>query len=141
MGGRSMSNAALAVKKARPIPIDDPTTATVRELEVQLDDDAILEATQMLCERLSRLHDAESVKSASMRAFNVEIKGIEAQINRIADTIRTRTDLREVNCTERWDYLRGEVICTRDDTGAEIGRRAISSEERQTNLDGVVDAI
>lgn len=55
--------------------------------------------------------------------------------SKLADTVATHRELREVTVEVKYDYELGIVSKTRTDTGESISEREMTDNERQTELD------
>lgn len=113
----------------------EETGATeTRELTCDLSDEDVIERAKALAHALSEVNVLEVQRRASAKHFGEDIKALEREVEKLAVSIRTRQELREVECLEKREFRTNEVVVVRTDTGDVIDSRAMTIEERQECL-------
>jgi predicted molibdopterin-dependent oxidoreductase YjgC len=107
---------------------------TTKKLPVKLNDDEMLERGKMLVENMRKTAVAEEERDKENKKRKGDIALLEGVTARIAETVRSGSEYREVECELRKDYERGTVATFRDDTGEQIDQRPMTAEERQEDM-------
>lgn len=111
-----------------------PTNNEVRELEVELKTDEILEKAKELTTKFKARRKAEDRKKSFNSQIKSEIDGYDADINILSEAINTGKEFRDVNCyfTDTEDGI--TRFWTRLDTKEVIQSRPLRDDERQQDL-------
>lgn len=111
-----------------------PQTTGTRELACDLSDQEVIERAKALAAMLADLSMLEEQRRAASKHFGEDIKGLEREVQKLGQAIRTRQELRDVACIERQNFSLNEVVVVRTDTSAVVESRAMTPEERQASL-------
>ena len=87
-----------------------------------------------LAEQQLELQELEEQKKAVTKDFAGKIEAVQARIRSGPNTFRQRWEMREVECVEVKDFIRGECFSKRLDTGEVIKRRKLTSAELEREL-------
>jgi hypothetical protein len=104
-----------AVSVASSVP--DGGYRVVREIPFPLADEQKARIGEHLAGKLSEKAIIEAGKRSAIAAANEQLKEINADITRLSDSIRTSTEMREVECIERPGLVNGAIEVVRCDTG------------------------
>lgn len=111
---------------------------TLRSLTRDLRCDLTLDQVREKGEHLARQSAEQDLLKAKNKAEKTAMAEAEkekaAEISRTAYDVRTRSELRAVECEWQADYGRDRAVLVRLDTGAELERRTLTAEERQMEL-------
>ncbi len=110
------------------------TTTESRILKCQLTQDEVLQAGDDLATTLDNLSKLQVEKESVVKSFKAKEAELESQITSKQLLVRNKYDYRPVQCENVLDYTSLECIVTRLDTNAEVIRRALIEEEKQTTL-------
>ena len=102
------------------------------DLPVKLDDDELRElGDEVAAQLLKRDELAEEKREAASRYRNA-IKGVESHAAELAEQIRTRRQIRPVECVVMADSTRQMMITVRGDTEEVVDARDMSPSEMRT---------
>ena len=88
-----------------------------------------------LAEAHKEVADQEQRKKDIMKELGHDVSIAKSKESKLADTVSTRRELREVTVEIKYDYDLGTVTKTRTDTGEVISEREMTDQERQAELD------
>ena len=112
-----------------------------KQLLVKLSDDEWDAKSDELA-RLVNEHQALSEKKKlSNKELSDELKQLDEVIFKTADIVRTRTEMRMVNCEEVPNWDRDTVDTVRKDTGETVEIRPLTWQERQRPFDFFGDGL
>jgi hypothetical protein len=94
------------------------------------DEDRLRISSEQTAE-ITAQEQVEGAKKAAVKDFNVAIKQHRAKVHDFNESLRTGTELRDIEVEERPDYVAGIVFIHRLDTGECVKQRAIDPDERQ----------
>jgi hypothetical protein len=97
--------------------VPDGGYRVVRDIPFPLADEQKARIGEHLAGKLSEKAIIEAGKRSAIAAANEQLKEINADITRLSDSIRTSTELREVECIERPGLVNGAIEVVRCDTG------------------------
>ncbi len=101
-----------------------------RELAVQLTVEEIAQRARGFGEKAAALQKLKDEESEKTKRGKERVSNMQAEIDRITETLRTGTEPRLVSCHER--FHAGTIITVRDDTGEIVGApRPANQHERQ----------
>ena len=133
-------------------PVDDKPEETTEEqpkekaekklkkwLEVPLTDSELVSIGDSITELEQKINEVEGEKAHVAKTLGDQIKGKRSTMSELCGKFRSKVDLREVECTQTFDYETGIVEITRDDTGEVIESREITEKEKQIPLPLDVD--
>lgn len=83
----------------------------------------------------------EQAKKDAGKTHGAAMKELRALMRAKSKLLKQGYESREVPCETAYDYRLGEVRVTRLDTGETLGNRPMTTEERQTTLPAVEDAL
>lgn len=108
----------------------------MRELPVDLDDEALRAKGEELaiaeCKRKEQI-DAYLIKA---RAHRAELKEMGESINKLSQAVKTKKEIRKVECRQTIDERTCVVRTYRIDTNEMVDERALTDDERQRWLPG-----
>lgn len=110
-------------------------TTRVEELPCKLDAQEKLLKSEQLAQKLGEIKQLEDDKKASAKRFGSEIEEKRGDASKLAQEIRTGSELRPIECTERARYADLMVDLIRLDTGEVVSSRPMHPQERQAALD------
>lgn len=100
-------------------------------LPCTLTDEDRLRISSAQTAEITAQEQVEAAKKAAVKDFNVAIKAHKAKVHDFNESLRTGTELRDIEVEERPDYAAGIVFIHRVDTGECVKQRAIDPDERQ----------
>lgn len=103
-----------------------------RWLPVTLTENEILERSKALAETLQTKRRVENEKANEMRNYGEQLKDLAGEIAKLGQVVATGEESRSVNCEQRHNEGRIEVV--RLDTGEVIESREASGDELQNDL-------
>ncbi len=74
-------------------------------------------------------------KSIAMESYKRRMGTLEQKRTELAETVRAKTEMRDVPCTWHADWIGNSMILRRDDTGEAIDARTITAAERQQRFE------
>lgn len=92
---------------------------------------------ELLARMAFELGDLEEQKAAAGRDFTNRIKNLRTEQGKVADDVRSGTELRDVECVEKPDWKEHVVSVVRCDTGEIVRRRPMTPSERQLRFDAL----
>lgn len=106
----------------------------VRDLRVPLTQEEVDTRTEQLLELLNKVdHVREEQKRVASHARST-IKEMEQEAGQLRRDLYDRSELRPIDCEERWIYRTGVVQVVRTDTGKAVDERPMTTDERQEQL-------
>lgn len=140
----------MAVESTTPQQNIEPKIEKVtEELMTKLNDVEWNNRAAELAEAHTKVGEIEIHRKNVMADMAADLKTAKARETKLANTVATRSELREVTVEVKYDYDLGFVIKTRTDNHEEISRREMTTRERQAGFfddeadegeDGVTDA-
>lgn len=121
--------------------MSDMTTKAIKiEARIPLDAEGLgrkkLALAEVTVDLAKEKQDAKEASSASRKRQ----KEMTASAKRISEEILKESTTGMIDAEERWDFDRFEVVTVRLDTAEVVSTRAMSAEERQTELPIDLDA-
>lgn len=110
------------------------TTNEQRMLKCMLTEPELLEAGANLAAKLDDLKTCQAELDSVKKGYKAKEAEIEAQITTLQITVRNKYELRSVECENVQDFVSLECYVVRKDTGEELLRRKLTSEEKQSKL-------
>lgn len=107
---------------------------TKSKLRVFLTEDEKRVLAERMAEKQAELETLEDEKKAITKEYGSKIDLVTGEIRLASNTYRQGWELRDVECSEVWDYPRGTVYVKRLDTGEIIKSRRMSQDEMQGSL-------
>lgn len=107
---------------------------TTKKLPVKLDDDELLERGKQLVENMRKVGVAEEEREAENKKRKGDIAFLEGITARLATSIRTGEEDRDVECEIRKNFSTSSVTIVRIDTGEVVDTRVMDAAERQEEL-------
>lgn len=104
----------------------------MRELACTLDDDELKTRSQDLATAVDEKIQVELEKKEANEEWNGQVKDLNARIIDLALVVRTRTEIRPVECAKDVDLESKETTIVRRDTGEGIETRGATSKELET---------
>lgn len=117
-----------------------------KKLAVKLSDEEVATKSFQLANVYREVLETEARAKEAAKGFADKVKKAKERLRELAANVTTRTEERDVVCSERLDARRFVVETIRHDTGEVIEVRALNEDEteglRQTHLFGptVIDA-
>lgn len=112
-----------------------------RRLPVPLTDEEVRDRAAEVAVRVGQLGElrglharTEADEKAAKRARKAAEAEADRELSRLSATVRDRSEIRPVPCEEIADWSKRIVEISRIDTGAVVGTRPITDEDRQTSL-------
>lgn len=117
------------------------TTTESRMLKVNLTEKELLEAGQQLVAKLDDFKTVQADRDSVNKGYKAKEAEIEARITSLQIMVRNKYEVRSVECDNVQDFKALECFVIRKDTGEEILRRKLTSDEKQSDLpfDGETD--
>lgn len=103
-------------------------------LRCQLTPDELRERGDRLAELLDERDRIDADLVMARQRAKSEHAAIEPELGDLRSQIKTRHELREVDCEVRFDFSDGKAYTVRTDTGEIVRSRALTHDERQGNL-------
>ena len=110
------------------------TTTEHRHLKCDLTKEELLVAGEKLATMLDDLKTIQAEKDSVSKEFKAREAAIDAEIQVGQLLVRNKWEHRKVECSNVLDYNLMECIVTRKDTGAEVMRRKLTEDEKQSTL-------
>jgi hypothetical protein len=104
-------------------------------LQCELNDQDILGYSRDMAGMQQTKNELEEKKKEVTKEFGLKISRAENNMAELANKIRTRKEIRNVNCYWEYDWTEGEKILVRKDTAEVIRRETITASERQRHMD------
>ncbi len=104
----------------------------MRDLACTLDDDELKVRSQDLATAVDEKITVEVEKKEANENWNGQIKDLNAHIIDLALVVRTRTEIRPVECVKDVDLENRETTIVRRDTGEGIETRGATTKELET---------
>lgn len=79
----------------------------------------------------------EDAKAAAGRDFTNRIKNLKTEQGKLADEVKTGTEMRDIECVEKPDWRQHIVTVVRCDTGEVVRTRPMTPSERQLRFDAL----
>ena len=111
-----------------------PPTTLIEELECTLSDAEISARAGLVATKHIGIAVLKLKKKQAADQFAAQIKMAEQDVNDLCDAINRKTERRQVECVETFDFRLGEVRIVRSDTKEIVERRAMTASERQVPL-------
>lgn len=111
-----------------------------QELPCKLSDDELRGLGDSLEKALANIDTLTEEKKLNAASFKARIELAKEKVGDIRESLRSKTEIRDVECLEHFEYRLGVARVTRVDTGEIISERALTGAERQPSLPGVSDA-
>ncbi len=106
-----------------------------RSLACDLKQDELLTKGDELSTICQEINELEYKKSAQAKRLKEEIDVLEEKRYKLAGIVKSRQEYRDVECQEKFDYVRREVVTIRLDTGEIVASRAMDLHEYQIEMD------
>lgn len=119
------------------IPSNDPLvdiTEDKRDLRVPLTQTELAEWAMKMAATRERLGAIIAEAKQVADGYKRDKEEMESRLGTLADEVRNG-EARPIRCETYKDFRTGEVYTVRTDTGEEISRRSMSTDERQMRLD------
>lgn len=110
----------------------------MKELPCKLTEEERLTKGDECAAKLVEVRDLELEKAAQAKEMKAKISRASLRVAELKDEIRTRTEYRDVECSESRDDHTQCIVTRRLDTGAIVDSRPMNDHERQTSLFAVV---
>lgn len=111
-----------------------PGNKVTETLMCDLTPDEQRERGEQLAHKLNEKSRLEEEMKAQASGFKTKIKEAENQAVKLKNAVSTKRELRDVQCTEHYDYQRKRVLIVRDDTGVIARERGMTTDEIQRSL-------
>lgn len=115
----------------------NPPRRIVLPLSVKLTDPEIQAKGQALVEAIADERSLKAKKKLAADNYKAQIELSHQEQDRLAQLISTKSELRDVECVETFEFQTNTVTTARVDTGEIISTRAMTRAERQPVLPGV----
>ena len=125
--GKGLQEAAKGLEP-KIVKISEELSCELNELEWQ-------NAARELADAHKEVAHQEQRKKDITKELGHDVGIAKAKESKLADTVATRRELREVTVEVKYDYELGTVTKTRTDTGEVISSREMTDQERQAELD------
>lgn len=119
------------------LPSSDPLVEIAedkRDLRVPLTQFELAEWAMKMASARERLGAIVAEAKMVADGFKRDREEMETKLGTLADDVRNG-EVRPIRCETYKDFRAGEVYTVRTDTGEEISRRSMSTDERQMRLD------
>jgi ElaB/YqjD/DUF883 family membrane-anchored ribosome-binding protein len=111
------------------------TTQLIKEsLPVMLTDGEVLAHADRAARLQSEYNDRDEALKAHSKAAKAELETIESERNAALRKVRERREFRQVDVEVSYGFAENTVKYTRRDTGEVYHERAMTNDERQTQL-------
>lgn len=114
-----------------------PPRHLTQPLLCKLTDDEVRGLGDTLEEALANVDTLAEEKKSSAAGFKARIELAKERVDEIRGALRSKKELRDVECIETYIYRLGVARMTRLDTGEIVEDRALTASERQPSLPGV----
>ena len=104
----------------------------LRELECRLTDEDLKVRGQDLATTIDDKVEVEEKKAEANSGFSSKLKHLNKSIVELAQVVRTRTEIRRVECVKEVDTFNRETSIVRRDTGECIETRPATTQELET---------
>lgn len=106
----------------------------LQKVRCKLTDEELIQRGQEHAEACEQIERVNIEKKAAMASYRSRLNDLVEEEKMIREVVETRSEEREVECIEKEDAQRPEMVTYRCDTLAEISRRAMTEDERQGEL-------
>jgi hypothetical protein len=106
----------------------------LRTIEVEVSDEENTLRLVRLAQVDGEINNTEAAKASRVSDYNAELKQLRKDRNKLLEAITSRREKRDVECYQRADERRGIMAIIRKSDGKVIDERALTIEERQTQL-------
>lgn len=117
----------MATKETRTVKVS-------RNLKCNLTDERLRELGDIAAFIDADIEKLQSEKKQFNQQNKADIDAAKARQREMHQKVRDKAEYRHTECVETFDYRINEVAITRVDTGEEVLRRAMSSEERSKTV-------
>ena len=117
----------MATKETRTVKVS-------RNLKCNLTDERLRELGDIAAFIDADIEKLQSEKKQFIQQNKADLDAAKARQRELLQKIRDKAEYRHTDCIETFDYRINEVAITRVDTGEEVSRRAMSSEERSKTV-------
>jgi hypothetical protein len=128
------SKKQMAMDALMPPKEPPPPVRLMRQLEVELTTEEKLEKSQEMLAAMMVRDNLKDEKREKTKSINADIVVAETVIKTLSAAMRSGKERREVECIETHQFDTNTVIITRTDTGKVVEKRAMTLQERQTEL-------
>ena len=115
----------------------NPPKRVVLTLAVKLTDAEIQAKGQELVDAIAEERTLKAKKKLSADNYKAQIELSHQEQDRLATLISTKSEQRDVECVECYEFQTNTVSTTRTDTGEIISTRAMTRAERQPMLPSI----
>lgn len=106
----------------------------LERLPCKLTDGEVARKADELAHELSKLNEIEAKKKEATATFSAAIKQTNTRIHELGDTVRTKSEYRQIECVEQRAFEQNLINIKRRDTGDVVRTRAMTAKERQEEL-------
>ena len=106
-----------------------------QQLDCKLTPQEISEAAEKLAEAARLKNEIADSKKTAMAQFKAQEDSAQADINRFGQLVRSKLEMRSVECEKVMDYNDGTVSEFRLDTGERLRKREMTEPETQMGLE------
>jgi hypothetical protein len=117
----------MATKETRTVKVS-------RNLKCNLTDERLRELGDIAAFIDADIEKLQSEKKQFIQQNKADLDAVKARQRELLQKIRDKAEHRHTECVETFDYRINEVVVARVDTGEEVSRRAMSSEERSKTV-------
>lgn len=114
--------------------IPPEVTKVTEELSTKLNDVEWNNRANELADAIRDTNEQKERKKSIMAELNADVKAAEAKQTKLASIVANRREQRDVTVEVTKDFETGFVTRKRTDTNEEIGRREMTTLERQGSL-------
>jgi hypothetical protein len=109
-------------------------TEAIRSLPHKLTQSEFNERSAALAKSIQDFDTTDAQKKDIVAEYKGRLDKLEGEIRRLKRVVETWTEYRDVLCEWLRDNAHGEMRLVRVDTGAEVEKRAMNDDERQSSL-------
>ncbi len=108
---------------------------------VRLTNDEMRDRAQSLASKLNEIDDLTMKHAEIKKQLKLKADNAHEEERELRAIIATGMEQRPVDCEETFDFKKGVVVTRRIDSGAEVGTRKMTDEERQLQIGGMAGTL
>jgi len=121
-------------KKKAEEALKEKRVETTKELSCVLTPEEYAERADAMADKAHELGALEGQKKSVADDYKGRISSAEAEMYRLSNIVKNKSEFRDVKCVEVYDYKEGEYRLERLDTCEVVSRRPLRNDEKHEQL-------
>ena len=105
-----------------------------KHLKYEFEPEELQELGQNLASKHDELSQFEDALKTIKAEYKEKITRVESEISSIVRKVNVKSEYRDIDCFQQWDYDLAIYRVVRKDSGEVVEERALTDEERQMEL-------